>query len=287
MTCVTCDGTQALPPTHSLSPDNPGYALGLSGKRADIHAHTSARFGDVIAPGALAVLWRGMDMTAQCVEAFAGPEGVGWVEIRTMPEPGRYTLHAARHRCPHCGLHDPQDQDHDGACPQCGDDTPPVVDRPAHTQTTIRYGATVIVRGVELITHPARRPDQIRTVDPVAPTGDDVIRDKIQAMVDAGVIGEGAGLPGAERKPIDPDVWGSDVDITDHVTHAEVAPGREPIEMADAERDHINAVADQLRQLGWTIEPPPACTCVITDGAETYTTLTCPIHGTPIGEADA
>lgn len=103
------------------------------------------------------------------------------------------------------------------------------------------------------------------------------------------------------------------VDISGAVTELQVTSGHEPVTLAEAAPDHIDAVVDQLRSMGFTVdgpfgdpqsEPPPCtcqhgpdpqcprhrrgapgCTCVITDGAEAYPTPGCPIHD-PADSAD-
>lgn len=242
MSCVTCDGPQALPPTHAQIIINAQPTHHIP---TDIRAHISARFGDTIAPGSMVVLWRGTDVTAQTVEAFAGPEGVGWVELRTMPEPGHYVIHPALYRCrvPDCRNDSdiPDWADPDPRCPVCGNDAQPALVFEAHVQTVIRHGATMIVRGVTLTTHPARRPDDDGRPGFTGLDPDQLIRDKIQAMVADGLdLPPDGGSVTVALPPADPAVWGQD---------------RGSLEEAD-EQARLDSAVEQLRALGWTIEAP-------------------------------
>ena len=142
MSCVTCEIT---PPE------------GHGGPR--LHdGHISARHGDTFTLG-LAVLFRGQDWTLQTVEAMAGDETDGWIEVRLISPDGTPTIHPpGPHICPDCAAPRP-DYDEGGDatavfCPGCGTPHKPVPKWPAHPVTVIRQGHVQIIRGTQLITGP-------------------------------------------------------------------------------------------------------------------------------------
>jgi hypothetical protein len=98
----------------------------------------------------LAVLFRGYDVTLQCVEAVAGPDGdevdpetgrvvtpAGWVEMRLMDSDGHVRFH------------------------------PPSEEHAAHVVTVVREGRVQIVRGTDVINGPHPLGDV--TIDPHGP----------------------------------------------------------------------------------------------------------------------
>lgn len=148
MSCVTC---QVTPPPERSS-DGPVH-----------EGHVAHRFGD--GGLGLAVLYRGRDVTLQAVEAFAGPEGEGWVEMRLMTDDMGPVLHpAAEPVCPACGVdryETEEDPTADGmpggygvACPKCGSQALPERAYGAHVVTVIRRGPVQVVRGTEVISGP-------------------------------------------------------------------------------------------------------------------------------------
>ncbi|MGH2684166.1 MAG: hypothetical protein ACRDJP_01700 [Actinomycetota bacterium] len=107
MSCVTCEITP---------PEGHGGPIRINA------GHIGIRFGD--GGLGLAVLYRGMDVTLQAVEAFAGGEDDGWVEMRVVSSDGTPTIHPAD---PERGIE-------------------------AHVVTVIRRGQTHIARGSQLVT---------------------------------------------------------------------------------------------------------------------------------------
>lgn len=150
MSCVTCETT---PPEEKTAPEPVG------------HHHIGERFGTYGL--GWAVIYRGRDVTLQCVEALAGDEDTGWVEMRIVNLDGEPTIHAgADWTCSGCGAPRQAPETVDGwpdpdstdvtrwpTC-DCGD-----VDRPTrayepHVVTVIRRGMVQIAKGATLITGP-------------------------------------------------------------------------------------------------------------------------------------
>lgn len=147
MSCVTCEIT---PPPEKTSPDR-------------VHdGHIGVRFGD--GGLGLAVLYRGHDVTLQCVEAVAGDEDTGWVEMRIVNGSGEPTIHhAADPICPACaGPREPEEIVAGftawKACDHCGYTNRPDVAYGPHVVTVIRRGLTHIARGAHLILGPQPEP---------------------------------------------------------------------------------------------------------------------------------
>ena len=261
MSCVTCDGPSILPATHSLSTGGGPFTP----VRHDDRAHISTGLGHHIAPGGMCVLYRGQDITAQCIEAFAGPEGVGWAEMRLMPSAGSYVLHPAGYECVGVCTHLTHAPtwptvtdggiEQDPACPDCGCGLPPVQVYPAHTETVIRHGQVMIVDGVELITHPTRDPRREHGETGAAiftggETGDDHIREQIRAMDAAGLISL------AKPNPVDvlaePMHMGSPEPIAAIVAHVTTSTDPSGTAMVSARHMHPDdaaAVAEYAHQL--------------------------------------
>jgi len=147
VTCVTCEVT---PPPEKLSP-------------TPVHeGHIGVRF----APIGLGwcILYRGRDVTDQTVEALAGDEDSGWVELRPVRESdGAPIIHGPGPvealRCPSCGTEwavtgEPvTDVDlSEAVCVDCPAQLGPVRAYKAHAMTVIRPGEVRILRGAELLT---------------------------------------------------------------------------------------------------------------------------------------
>lgn len=151
MSCLTCEVT---PPPEK------------TGDRAGPH-HIGQRFGD--GGLGLAVLFRGQDWTLQTVEALAGDEATGWVEVRIVNTDGTPTIHGPGpiehvycYRCNTKNLvTDEQamliangEVELDTACPNGCGPRDVVTAWPAHVVTVIRYGLVQIVRGTEVTSGP-------------------------------------------------------------------------------------------------------------------------------------
>lgn len=151
MSCVTCEIT---PPAGHGGP-----------MRIHPTRHVGHRLGDTI-PGDAVILFRGQDWSLQTVEAYAGDETTGWVEVRIINGDGAPTIHRAGPLvCPGCaGPREPAETV-DGwpdpastgvtrwpVCPGCGNSDRPTLTHPAHVVTTIRWGDVTIVRGTDVET---------------------------------------------------------------------------------------------------------------------------------------
>jgi hypothetical protein len=155
VTCLTCETT---PPPEKTA------------DRAGPH-HIGQRFGD--GGLGLAVLFRGQDWTLQTVEAMAGDEETGWVEVRIVNNDGTPTIHGPGPveaiRCPSCGTEwpisgEPVDRIDlsESTCPDCDVHLEPVHAHGAHVVTVLRRGHVQIIRGTEVISGPVEATDPMR-----------------------------------------------------------------------------------------------------------------------------
>jgi len=154
MSCVTCEITP--PAEHSLANLTPEQAATPGYIAQRLHpGHIGCRLGDTFTLG-LAVLYRGRDVTLQCVEAHAGNDDSGWVEMRIVNSDGTPTFHRPGPPiCADCGTDWPAEDNDEPpipGCPKCSSITPPAPKWPAHVVTVIRPGPTTIIRGVDLHT---------------------------------------------------------------------------------------------------------------------------------------
>lgn len=150
MTCLTCEVT---PPPEKTAPEPAGPH------------HIGVRFGHYGL--GWAVLFRGQDWTLQTVEALAGDEETGWVEVRLVNGDGTPTIHGPGPveavRCPTCDVDRPLSGEPvmhvdlaETACPDCSTQMEAVHAHEPHVVTVIRRGMVQIVRGADVITGPDR-----------------------------------------------------------------------------------------------------------------------------------